>query len=165
MKLIALALVAAVAVYAAPNDDFVPESVIVHNDQLEEVLQPGEEFSLAEVSDMMNVDKNMSQEQMEAEFEQMIQGESDETKLAVAFSLQRVAKMPLINWPKTSKLTWTRTTSSSRTAISPNFRPIWPKRSSGAVAAAAASSRLLPKLLGRPSKPWAVQSEPSVNLS
>merc|ERR1719181_868574 len=118
MKLIALALVAAVAVYAAPSDDFVPESVIVHNDQLEEVLQPGEEFSLAEVSDMMNSAKNMSQEQLEAEFEQMIQGESDETKLAVAFSLQRVAKMHPDQLAKTSKVTWTRTTSSSRTAIS-----------------------------------------------
>merc|ERR1711871_238562 len=93
MRLIALALVAAVAVYAAPNDDIVPEALIVHNDQLEEVVQRGEDFSLAEISDMMDMSKNMSQEQLEAEFEQMIQGEDDDTKLAVAYSLQHVAKM------------------------------------------------------------------------
>jgi len=93
MRLIALALVAAVAVYATPHDDFVPEAIVVHNDQLEEVVQPGEDFSLAEVTDMMDISKNMSQEQLEAEFEQMIQGEDDDTKLAVAYSLQHVAKM------------------------------------------------------------------------
>merc|ERR1712118_131238 len=93
MRLIALALVAAVAVYATPNDDIVPEALIVHNDQLEEVVQPGEDFSLAEISDMMDMSKNMSQEQLEAELEQMIQGEDDDTKLAVAYSLQHVAKM------------------------------------------------------------------------